>query len=63
MNRIELKVSGGVWVAVFSGPIASDVIAVVGTDTIETPFLASAEAGVVLAEISRRNPDCSVSLK
>ena len=53
MKSITLFTSRGLWIARFDDP---EVIAVMGTCDIPTPFTAEASAGTVAEEIGRRIP-------
>lgn len=52
--------SANVWLARFSDP---SIKARFGTDTLPTPFTASADRRDVLACVRERNPDCVVTVK
>ena len=58
-NRITLAVRDGTWHATFTDP---EIVQRFGTDTLPTPFTSRAPAETVLAEISRRNPNCVVTV-
>ena len=62
-NGIELRRSGGMWIARSTGPHAARVRDLFGTVDIPTPFLATAEAGVVLRTIERLNPGVCVTAR
>lgn len=58
-NQITLAVRDGAWCATFTDP---EIVRLFGSDTLPTPFSSRVQASKVLAEISRRNPDCVVRL-
>lgn len=60
MHTIELFKSGDQWVAKFSDPSVREIM---GTDTIPTPYRASAAAEVVLASVQRKNPDARIFVR
>lgn len=60
MNRIILRIESGQWVADFTDP---EVLRVFGTRTLPTPYRSTMQSDRVLAEIIKRNPDCTVSVR
>ena len=57
MESITLFKSRGSWIARFDDP---EVIAIMGTCDIPTPFTDQVSAGTVAEEIGRRNPGCTI---
>lgn len=53
MNTITLFISRGMWIARFSNP---EVVRLLGTCDMPTPFTDAVSAGEVAAEIATRNP-------
>jgi len=62
LDVIRLRRTAQGWVALWQGPHAVEVARVLGTTVVPTAFTAQAEAGLVLAEIARLNPDVVVLL-
>ncbi len=62
MDTIRLRWTVDGWVAEWLGPHAYEVMQLFGTNTLTTGFTAGAEASMVLAEISKLNPDVLVVL-
>ena len=58
-ETIKLYRLKGGWVARFSDPTITELF---GTDTIPTPYLYAADSETVLAEITKLNPNCQVTL-
>jgi len=61
-NRIKLWSDGVDWRATFIGPWAREVVEMWGTDTLPTPYKATAPAARVLALVRSRNPLVPVDL-
>ncbi len=64
-NEIELFVEDGVWNAQYTqrNPERGTIVAVFGTDTLPTPYMAQMPAETVLDIIRRRNPGVVVGLR
>ncbi len=58
-HTISLFIQGDSWMSKHSNP---DIIALFGTDIIETAFTARASSLEVLREIRALNPECVVSI-
>jgi len=63
MNCIYLRLCRTGYIARWEGPEAARIFDLFGTTEIPTGFTAHAAPDVVLAEIQRLNPDCTVSLE
>ena len=61
-NRIELRIEGNQWVAQWIGRHAAEIVDLFGTDTVPTPYMGSAPAAVVLAQVMSLNPCVDVTL-
>lgn len=62
MNKITLSIKGIGWFATYTGPHASEVKALFGTDTIPTPWFFNVSAKIVREDITRRNPNVAVEV-
>ena len=62
MTTITLRQGPTAWLATTTGDGAAEIIDLFGTDTIETAFDRYAPAAMVLAEITRLNPDATITL-
>jgi hypothetical protein len=57
MKKITLRLSGnGVWLATWSGPETSYIVSVMGSDTVETPFLRGYDSEEMRRKIAAKNP-------
>ncbi len=62
MDTVRLKHTPDGWIAIWTGPHSAEVWELFGTNVLPTGFTAGAEASMVLAEISKLNPDVVVLL-
>jgi hypothetical protein len=61
MNAIKLWNDSRQWNATFTGPHASEIQRLFGTDTLPTGFTAAAPSWQVEEEVRRRNPGVEVN--
>jgi hypothetical protein len=62
MTTITLTCTPTGWMATFRGPMAQEIRAAFGTDTIPTAYTAAAPADKVLRDVGARFRDCAVCI-
>ena len=63
MNRIKLALVGNTWMAYHFGPASLEIVELMGTNAIPTPFTALADVGKIVAKLSKNYPGWQITIE